>query len=67
MLSNTGITLVILTTLLSITVIYKSFVDLHIKNNLVNQKILNLVTFQTTFSILSFIVLIVAFVISAKS
>ena len=64
MLSNTGITLVILTTLLSITVIYKSFVDLHIKNNLVNQKILNLVTFQTTFSILSFIVLIVAFVIS---
>ncbi len=64
MLSNTGITLVILTTLLSITVIYKSFIDLHIKNNFINQKILNLVTFQTTFSILSFIVLIVAFVIS---
>ncbi len=54
MLSNTGITLVILTTLLSVLIIYKSFTELHIENNLINKKIFNLVTFQTTFSILSF-------------
>ncbi len=64
MLSNTGISLVILTTLLSVLIIYKSFTELHIENNFVNKKIFNLVTFQTTFSILSFFVLIAGFVIS---
>ena len=63
MLSNTGITLVILTTLLSVLIIYKSFTELHIENNLINKKIFNLVTFQTTFSILSFFVLIAGFII----
>ena len=64
MLSNTGITLVILTTLLSVLIIYKSFTELRIENNFINKKIFNLVTFQTTFSILSFFVLIAGFVIS---
>ena len=64
MLSNTGITLVILTTLLSALIIYKSFTELHIENNFINKKIFNLVTFQTTFSILSFFVLIAGFIIS---
>ena len=64
MLSNTGITLVILTTLLSVVIIYKSFSDLHIEGNSLNKKIFNLVTFQTTFSIISFFVLIAGFIIS---
>ena len=64
MLSNTGITLVILTTLLSVLIIYKSFTELRIENNFINKKIFNLVTFQTTFSILSFFVLIAGFIIS---
>ena len=43
MLSNTGITLVILTTLLSVLIIYKSFTELKIENNFIIKRFINLV------------------------
>ncbi len=64
MLSYIGILFVILTTLTSLIIIYKSYGNLKIQKNFINSSIFKLTTLQTTFSILSFIVLITGFVLS---
>ena len=64
MLSNFGITLLFLTLILSILIIYNSFLDLKISNQLIRKNIYKLSLFQTTFVVLSFLTLILGYIIS---
>ena len=64
MLSNFGIILLILTLILSAVIIYNSFLDLKASNKLIKRTIYRLSLFQTTFAILSFLTLIVAYSVS---
>ena len=64
MLSNFGLILLILTLILSTTIIYNSYLDLRISNKLIKKTIYKLSLFQTTFAILSFLTLILAYSIS---
>ena len=64
MLSNFGIILLILTLILSAVIIYNSFLDLKVSNKLIKRTIYRLSLFQTTFAILSFLTLIVAYSVS---
>jgi len=62
MLSNTGTTLVFLILVLSLSIIYNSYLDLKIRNQIVKKIIYNLSLFQITFTILSFFTLIIGFI-----
>tara|TARA_B100000686_G_scaffold13109_1_gene12591 strand:- start:2307 stop:4193 length:1887 start_codon:yes stop_codon:yes gene_type:complete len=64
MLSNIGIISTIITLFLSFSLIYISIFSLKEKDNLINKKIYNYALCQVTFSILSFLILLVAFVSS---
>ena len=64
MLSNFGITLLFLTLILSILIIYNSFLDLRISSQLIRKNIYKLSLFQTTFVVLSFLTLILGYIIS---
>ena len=64
MLSNFGIILLILTFILSAVIIYNSFLDLKASNKLIKRTIYRLSLFQTTFAILSFLTLILAYSVS---
>ena len=64
MLSNFGIILLILTLILSAVIIYNSFLDLKASNKLIKRTIYRLSLFQTTFAILSFLTVIVAYSVS---
>ncbi len=61
MLSNIGITLIILTLILSFVIIYNSTLDLKKENNSINKKIYNYTFYQTIFSIISFLTLLIGF------
>ena len=64
MTSNIGIILIVLTLLTTISLIYKCFFELKINQNFISKKIYKLSLFQVTFSILTFLTLILAFVFS---
>ena len=64
MLSNIGVTLIIFILLTTISLVYICFFELKKNENFVSKKIYQLSLFQTTFSILTFFTLIIAFVIS---
>ncbi len=64
MLSNLGIISTILTFLLSCIIIYTAILSLKEKNNFINKKIYSYALYQVIFSILSFVILMFAFVIS---
>ena len=64
MLSNFGLTSLILTLIFSTIIIYNSFLDLKVSNTLINKSIYRLSLFQTTFAILSFFTLIIGYSIS---
>jgi cytochrome c-type biogenesis protein CcmF len=62
MLSNFGISSLLLTLTLSLMIIYYSFLDLKISNQTIRKKIYKLSLFQITLTILSLITLIVAYI-----
>ena len=62
MLSNIGISLVILVLVLSFSTIYAASLDLKISNRFISENIYKLSLFQTTFTILSFFTLIIGFI-----
>ena len=64
MTSNIGIILILLTLLTTISLIYKCFVELKVNENFINNTIYKLSLFQVTFSILTFLTLILAFIFS---
>jgi len=64
MLNNIGVTLIIFILLTTISLVYICFFELKKNENFVSKKIYQLSLFQTTFSILTFFTLIIAFVIS---
>ena len=64
MLSNIGITLLFLNTLLGISIIYYSFQDLNQQKILISRKIYNICLLQSTLIIVCFLTLIIAFIIS---
>ncbi len=64
MLSNIGITLLFLNTLLGISIIYYSFQDLNKQKVLISRKIYNICLLQSTLIIVCFLTLIFAFIIS---
>ena len=64
MLSNLGITLIVFILLTTISLVYICFFELKKNEKLVSKKIYQLSLFQSTFSILTFFTLIMAFVIS---
>ena len=62
MLSNIGISLVVLVSVLSFLIIYTASLDLKISRQDIQKKIYKLSLFQTTFTVLSFFTLIIGFV-----
>jgi cytochrome c-type biogenesis protein CcmF len=62
MLSNIGISLIILVLTLSFLIIYTACLDLETSSQFIKKKIYKLSLFQTTFTILSFFTLIFGFV-----
>src|SRR5210317_656199 len=62
MLNNTGHLLIFLVMFLSLTIIYKSYLELKINSQKISNSIYQLSLFQCTFAISSFLVLIVAFI-----
>ena len=62
MLSNIGISLIILVLTLSFLIIYTACLDLENSSQFIKKKIYKLSLFQTTFTILSFFTLIFGFV-----
>jgi len=64
MLSNIGISLIFLVLILSFLIIYTASHDLKSSSQLIKKNIYKLSLFQTTFIILSFFTLIIAFIIS---
>jgi cytochrome c-type biogenesis protein CcmF len=64
MLSNIGSTLIFVIVSLSLSIIYSSYQDIKINNQLIKKSIYNLSLFQTTFTILSFFTLIIGFILS---
>jgi len=62
MLSNFGISSLLLTLTLSLMIIYYSFLDLRISNQTIRKKIYKLSLFQITLTILSLITLVVAYI-----
>ncbi len=64
MLSNIGSILVFSILVLSLLIIYKSYLDIEINNQTLNKSIYSLSLFQITFTILSFFTLITGFISS---
>ena len=64
MLSNIGSILVILILSLSVLIIYNSYLDIKINNQLIGKRIYKLSLFQITFTILSFLTLVIGFIFS---
>jgi len=64
MLSNIGIILITSILFTSLLIIYNSFLSLKEKSEFISKKIYNFSLFQTTFSILSFFVLLTGFIVS---
>ena len=64
MLSNFGITVSIISLLLTTSILYLSYYDLKLSGNNVSKKIYKFAFFQIVFTFLGFITLIVAYVIS---
>jgi cytochrome c-type biogenesis protein CcmF len=64
MLSNIGISLVVLVIVLSFLSIYNASLDLKIPNKYIKKNIYKLSLLQTTFTILTFLALIIGFIIS---
>ena len=64
MLSNIGISLVVLILILSFSIIYTSCLDLKTPSRTIKKSIYKLSLFQTTFTILSFFTLIIGFISS---
>ena len=62
MLNNTGHFLIFLVMVLSLTIIYKSYLELKKSSQKISNSIYQLSLFQSTFAISSFLVLIVAFI-----
>ena len=62
MLSNIGISLVVLVLILSFLIIYTASVDLKISGQNIKRKIYKLSLYQITFTILSFFTLIIGFI-----
>ena len=62
MLSNIGIILVFLILASSFFIIYNAYLDIKVKNQIVKKTIYNLSLFQITFTILSFLTLIIGFI-----
>ena len=62
MLSNIGISLVVLVSILSFLIIYIAYFDLKISKQIIEKKIYKLSLFQTTFTVLSFFTLVIAFI-----
>ena len=64
MLSNIGNSLIILSLIISILIIYYALQDSHIKNKIVSKKIFYLSLYQVTFTIMTFVILITGFIVS---
>ena len=64
MLSSIGSTLILFILSLSLLIIYYSYLDIRINNQLIKKRIYNLSLFQVTFTILSFFTLIIGFIYS---
>ena len=64
MLSNIGSILVFSILVLSLLIVYKSYLDIEINNQTLNKSIYSLSLFQITFTILSFFTLITGFISS---
>ena len=64
MLSNIGSTLVFFILSLSLLIIYNSYLDIRTNNQSIKKSIYNLSLFQATFTILSFLTLILGFIFS---
>ena len=64
MLSNIGNSLIILSLIISILIIYYALQDSHIKNQIVSKKIFYLSLYQVTFTIMTFVILITGFIVS---
>ena len=64
MLSNIGNSLIILSLIISILIIYYALQDSHIKNKIVSKKIFYLTLYQVTFTIMTFVILITGFIVS---
>ena len=64
MLSNIGNSLIILSLIISILIIYYALQDSHIKNQIVSKKIFYLTLYQVTFTIMTFVILITGFIVS---
>ena len=62
MLSNIGISLVVLVLILSFLIIYTASLDLKTPRQIIQKNIYKLSLFQTTFTILSFFTLIIGFI-----
>ena len=62
MLTNIGISLVVLVLVLSFLIIYIANLDLNTPSQVINKSIYKLSLFQTTFTILSFFTLIIGFI-----
>jgi cytochrome c-type biogenesis protein CcmF len=62
MLSNIGISLVVLVLILSFLTIYTAYLDLKTSNQFIKVSIYKLSLFQTTFTVLSFFTLIIGFI-----
>ena len=64
MLGNIGSTLIFCILSLSILIIYNSYVDIRIKNQLIKKSIYNLSLLQTTATVMSFFTLVAGFIFS---
>ena len=62
MLSNIGISLIVLVLILSFLIIYTASIDLKISREAIKKNIYKLSLFQITFTILSFFTLIIGFI-----
>ena len=62
MLSNLGISLIILTLTFSFIIIYSSFFNLKARDNKISKKIYNFTLYQTIFCVLSFFTLLIGFI-----
>ncbi len=62
MLSNFGISLIILTLTFSFVIIYSSFFSLEVKDNTISKKIYNFTLYQVIFCVLSFFTLLIGFI-----
>ena len=64
MISNIGNCLIIINILICLLIIYQSHISLKKNDNVIPKKIFNLALYQSTFTIVSFLTLIIGFVIS---